>query len=76
MTIIMKRSKSGVVLPSALVIILCGCVIISMFAVHAGRSMLLTRRALQSQRACVLSESGLGYGVMSVRTRISEIGWQ
>ncbi len=68
--------RSGVVLPSVLALILCGCVIISMFAVHAGRSMMLTRRALQYQRACVLSESGLGFGIMSVRARISEIGWQ
>ena len=68
--------RSGVVLPSVMALILCGCVIISMFAIHAGRSMMLTRRALQYQRAAVLSESGLGYGIMSVRTRISEIGWQ
>ena len=71
-----KRHDSGVVLPSVLALILCGCVIISMFAVHAGRSMMLTRRALQYQRACVLSESGLGFGIMSVRSLISEIGWQ
>ncbi len=77
MTVFAKRKKhdSGVVLPSVLALILCGCVIISMFAVHAGRSMMLTRRALQYQRACVLSESGLGFGIMSVRSLISEIGW-
>ena len=71
-----QKKRSGVVLPSVLALILCGCVIISMFAVHAGRSMMLTRRALQYQKACVLSESGLGFGIMSVRARISEIGWQ
>ena len=70
-----KKHDAGVVLPSVLALILCGCVIISMFAIHAGRSMLLTRRALQYQRACVLSESGLGFGIMSVRSLISEIGW-
>ena len=71
-----KRHDSGIVLPSVLALIFCGCVIISMFAIHAGRSMMLTRRALQYQRACVLSESGLGFGIMSVRSLISEIGWQ
>ena len=71
-----QNPRSGIVLPSVLALILCGCVIISMFAVHAGRSMMLTRRALQYQRASVLSESGLGFGIMSVRARISEIGWQ
>ena len=78
MTAVVKRERrdSGIVLPSVLALILCGCVIISMFAIHAGRSMLLTRRALQYQRACVLSESGLGFGIMSVRTEIASIGWQ
>ncbi len=78
MTVFKNRQnpRSGVVLPSVLALILCGCVIISMFAVHAGRSMILTRRALQYQRASILSESGLGFGIMSVRARISEIGWQ
>ena len=73
---LLKSGKSGVVLPSVLALVFCGCAIVAAFAVHAVRSMALTRRALQYQRASVLAESGLGYGIMSVRSRISEIGWQ
>ena len=72
----LRNSVSGVVLPSVLVLILCGCVLVSMLAVHAGRSMLLTRRTLDYQRASVLAESGLGYGLMSVKYKMAELGWK
>ncbi len=72
----MKKRNAGIVLPSVLALVFCACVIVAALAVQAVRSMVLTRRSLEYQRASVLAESGLGYGIMYLRTRISEMGWQ
>lgn len=74
-----KKSKTGertgVVMPTVLALIFCGFVIVSMLAVHAGRSLILTRRTLDYERATVLAQAGIEFGIMSIKNNISEIGW-
>ena len=62
-----KRSRSGVVLPTVLVVMLTICLVVGMVSAFAVRSMRVTRRTLDVQRAFVVAESGLGYGAMCVR---------
>lgn len=70
-----KNRNAGIVLPVVLILIFCGFLIAAMLAAHAGNSLSLTRRSLEYQRASVLADSGIGYGLMYVKSKISSLGW-
>ncbi len=61
------RRRTGVVLPTVLVVMLTVCLVVGLLARFSIRSMRLARRALDVERAFVVAEAGLGYGVMRVR---------
>ena len=65
-----RRSKSGVVLPSVLALILCGVAIVSALVIHATRSMMLTRRSIDYQRASYLALSGLDAGTAFMKQAV------
>lgn len=69
------NSKSGVVLPVVIMLIFCGFIIAAMLAIHAGNSLGLTRRSIEYHRASILADSGIGYGLMYVKSEISKLGW-
>lgn len=60
---ILKKSSPGIVLPSVLMLILCGFIFVSVLAVYSGRSLVLTRRTMDYQRASTLAESCIAYGI-------------
>jgi hypothetical protein len=66
-----ERRRTGVVLPTVLVIMLTVCLITGLVARFSIRSMRLARRALDVERAFVVAEAGLGYGVMRVRNMLN-----
>ncbi len=65
-----KHAKSGVVLPSVLALILCGVAIVSALVIHATRSMMLTRRSIDYQRASYLALSGLDAGTAFMKQTV------
>ena len=64
------HGKSGVVLPSVLALILCGVAIVSALVIHATRSMMLTRRSIDYQRASYLALSGLDAGTAFMKQAV------
>ena len=66
-----KPRRSGVVLPTVLVVMLTICLVTGLVARFSIRSMRLARRALDVERAFVVAEAGLGYGVMRVRNMLN-----
>ncbi len=64
------HGKSGVVLPSVLALILCGVAIVSALVIHATRSMMLTRRSTDYQRASYLALSGLDAGTAFMKQAV------
>ena len=64
------QGKSGVVLPSVLALILCGVAIVSALVIHATRSMLLTRRSIDYQRASYLALAGLDAGTAFMKQAV------
>ena len=64
------QRKSGVVLPSVLALILCGVAIVSALVIHATRSMLLTRRSIDYQRASYLALAGLDAGTAFMKQAV------
>ncbi len=58
---------AGVVLPTVLVLMLTVCLVVGLLSAFSIRSMRLSRRALEVERAFVVAEGGLGYGVMRVK---------
>ena len=72
-----KTGKSGIVLPTVMVLVLCATTIVAAFVVHATRSMLLTRRSLDYRRAEVLAQSGLDLGKIYVKQLVYQTrDWQ
>ena len=65
-----RHGKSGVVLPSVLALILCGVAIVSALVIHATRSMMLTRRSIDYQRASYLALSGLDAGTAFMKQAV------
>lgn len=65
------RRRTGVVLPTVLVVMLTVCLVTGLVARFSIRSMRLARRALDVERAFVVAEAGLGYGVMRVRNMLN-----
>jgi hypothetical protein len=65
------RRRSGVVLITVLVVMLTVCLVTGLVARFSIRSMRLARRALDVERAFVVAEAGLGYGVMRVRDMLN-----
>ncbi len=65
-----RHGKSGVVLPSVLALILCGVAIVSALVIHATRSMMLTRRSLDYERASYLALSGLDAGTTFMKQAV------
>ncbi len=65
-----RHRKSGVVLPSVLALILCGVAIVSALVIHATRSMMLTRRSLDYERASYLALSGLDAGTTFMKQAV------
>ena len=61
------RSRAGVVLPTVLVVMLTVCLVVGLVSRFSIRSMRLARRTLDVERAFVVAEGGLGYGVMQVK---------
>ncbi len=64
------HGKSGVVLPSVLALILCGVAIVSALVIHATRSMMLTRRSIDYQRASYLALSGMDAGTAFMKQAV------
>ena len=64
------HGKSGVVLPSVLALILCGVAIVSALVIHATRSMMLTRRSIDYQRASYLALAGLDAGTAFMKQAV------
>ena len=56
--------RAGVVLPAVLVLVFTVCLVVALVTSFSVRSMRLARRALDVERAFVVAEAGLGYGVM------------
>lgn len=65
-----SHGKSGIVLPSVLALILCGVAIVSALVIHATRSMLLTRRSIDYQRASHLALAGLDAGTAFMKQAV------
>ncbi len=65
-----RHSKSGVVLPSVLALIFCGVAIVAALVVHATRSMMLTRRSIDYQRASYLALAGLDAGTAFMKQTV------
>jgi len=63
--------REGVVLPAVLVTMFTVCLIVGLVAQFSVRSMRLVRRSLDVQRAFVVAESGLAYGVKRVQAIIN-----
>ncbi len=62
-----KQTNSAFVLPTVLVVMLTISVVVGMVSAFSVRSMRVTGRMLDAQRAFVVAESGLAYGTMRVR---------
>ena len=65
-----RHGKSGVVLPSVLALILCGVALVSALVIHATRSMMLTRRSIDYQRASYLALSGMDAGTVFMKQAV------
>ena len=66
--------RAGVVLPTVLVLLLTVCLVVGLLARFSIRSMRLARRTLDVQRAFVVAEGGLGYGVIRTRNMLTDGG--
>ena len=66
--------RAGVVLPTVLVLMLTVCLVVGLLARFSVRSMRLARRTLDVQRAFVVAEGGLGYGVIRTRNLLTDGG--
>ncbi len=66
-----RRRRAGLVLPTVLVVMLTVCIVTGLVARFSVRSMRLARRALDVERAFVVAEAGLGYGVMRVSNMLN-----
>lgn len=65
------RRRAGLVLPTVLIVMLTVCLVVGLVSRFSIRSMRLARRTLDVERAFVVAESGLGYGVMQVKNILS-----
>ena len=63
--------RAGVVLPAVLVLVFTVCLVVALVTSFSVRSMRLVRRTLDVQRAFVVAESGLAYGVKRVQAIIN-----
>ena len=66
--------RTGVVLPTVLVVLLTVCLVVGLLARFSVRSMRLARRTLDVQRAFVVAEAGLGYGVIRAKNMLMDGG--
>lgn len=69
--VVAPRRRAGVVLPTVLVAMFTVCLVVGLLARFSVRSMRLSRRSLDVQRAFVVAESGLAYGVKRVQAIIN-----
>lgn len=73
-TRITEDRRAGVVLPTVLVLLLTVCLVVGLLARFSVRSMRLARRTLDVERAFVVAEGGLGYGVIRTRNLLTDGG--
>lgn len=66
--------RTGVVLPTVLVLMLTISLVVGLLSRFSVRSMRLTRRTLDVRRAFVVAEAGLGCGVMRVKNLLMDGG--
>ena len=67
-------SRAGIVLPTVIVLLLTISLVVGLLARFSVRSIRLARRTIDVQRAFVVAEAGLGYGVMRVKNMLVDGG--
>lgn len=69
-----RSGRQGIVLVSVLMLLLIACFVVGSLLTYASRSIHLTNRALDSQRAFLAAEAGVEYGVMRLRDILQQYG--